>query len=187
MHAFRQFIENYTSIPDPDWKEVEQCLRKRSIKKGELILEEGKICRHLYFLESGFLRYFLWKDGLDKTKFFTIPPYCFTSQRSFNFEIPAEESIEVLEDGVIWEIKKTDRTRLLKLNSWNTFTRLLVQEVQFFTEQILIALQNETAEERYRKMLSNGDVILQKAPLKIVASYLGIAPQSLSRIRKQVS
>ena len=83
-------------------------------------------------------------------------------------------------------MKAEDAEKLFKLNSWSTFIRKLVQEVQHFTEEILGEIQNRTAEERYQDLLESGHIYLQKVPLKHLASYLGIAPQSLSRIRKKL-
>lgn len=187
MHPYYEFILGYTSMPSKDWEKIEQYLVKRTIAPNELILKEGQICRHVYFLESGFMRYFVWRDGIDVSKFFTSPPYCFTSQRSFNQQTPSKENIEALEESIIWEMNRTDAYHLFKIPSWVEFVRKLTQEVQFFTEEILEDLQNETAENRYRKMLEEGDILLEKVPLKHLASYLGIAPQSLSRIRKKLT
>jgi len=185
VHPFRKFILNYSSFSQRDWDQVELVLKKKKYRKGELLLEEGKICRKLSFLESGFLRFYINKDGNDVSKFFTEPPYCFTSQRSFNNEIPAQENIEALEESIVWEIDKSATEDLLKIPNWSNFARKLTQEVQFFTEQILEDIQNLTAEERYFKMMKDGHIYLEKVPLKYLASYLGIAPQSLSRIRKK--
>jgi len=185
-HPFRSFIQKYTSLPDTDWDEIEGHLEKRIFEKEDLLLREGEICQYVYFLESGFLRYFVWKDGEDLSKFFTSPPYCFTSQRSLSQNIPARESIEALERSEVWMMKAEDAERLFRLNSWSTFVRKLVQEVQHFTEEILAEVQNRTAEDRYRDLLQSGHMYLQKVPLKHLASYLGIAPQSLSRIRKKL-
>lgn len=187
MHPFKKYISTYTAISNQDWKKIEVCLKRKVIRPNELLLREEQICRHVYFLESGFMRYFVWKDGIDVSKFFTIPPYCFTSQRSFDLQIPANENIEALEESIVWEMTREDAYRLLEIKSWSTFVRKLVQEVQFFTEEILVDLQNETAETRYAKMLENGDILLEKVPLKHLASFLGIAPQSLSRIRKKLT
>ena len=187
MHPFRQFIQNYTPFTDADWQQIEPHLVRKEVKKETLILEEGKICRYLYFLESGLLRFFILKNGVDVTKFFTDVPYCFTSQKSFPAQIPAHESIETLEDCVIWEMSFTETYRLFALSNWSVFTRKLVQEVQAYTEEILEDMQTETAENRYRKMLFDNDPLLHRVPLKHLASYLGIAPQSLSRIRKSVA
>lgn len=173
-------------MPEADWVQIERHLTKKTFEKGELILKEGEVCQHIYFLESGFLRYFVWKEGDDISKFFTSPPYCFTSQRSLTQKIPARESIEALEDSEVWMMKAEDADALLNLNSWSTFVRKLVQEVQHFTEEILEEIQNRTAEDRYKELLESQHEYLQKVPLKHLASYLGIAPQSLSRIRKKL-
>ena len=186
MHAFRKYIASYTPVSNVAWAQIQTCLKSVKVHRGDLILEEGQICRYLYFLEEGLLRFFVWRDGRDVSKFFTAAPYCFTSQRSFTARQPARENIEALEDSILWRISQEDAFKLLEVSAWSDFVRKLIQEVQFNTEEILEALQNETAESRYQKMLDNGDELLQRVPLKHLASYLGIAPQSLSRIRKKL-
>lgn len=186
MDTFRKFIENYTAISDNDWKEISVCFEKQVVAKDELLLQEGEICRHLYFIESGLLRYFITKDGNDITKYFTEAPYCFTSQVSFTAEKPATENIQAIERSIIWQTTLKEANDLLELKSWNTFVRKLIQEVQYFTEEILQEIQTETAENRYRKLIETNPQLLQRVPLKYLASYFGIAPQSLSRIRKKI-
>ncbi|MEM8970001.1 MAG: Crp/Fnr family transcriptional regulator [Bacteroidota bacterium] len=186
VKALQQFIEKYVTIPEADWRLITKSFRKRQVKRSEVILESGKVCRHLYFLESGLLRYFIVKDGEEKNKFFTIAPYFFTSQYSFNNQTPAKETIQAIEDSIIWETTLEKNHQLLELSSWNRFAQKITQEVQFFTEEILEELQTETAENRYLKLLNSQPELLQRIPLKHLASYLGIAPQSLSRIRKKV-
>lgn len=186
MDAFRLFIENYTLLSDKDWKQISICFEKRIVEKDEILLQEGKICKHLYFIESGLLRYFIIKDGNDITKFFTEAPYCFTSQVSFTAEKPATENIQAIEQSVVWQTTLNQANELLELKCWSTFVRKLIQEVQFYTEEILLEIQTETAENRYKKMIKTNSELLQRLPLKHLASYFGIAPQSLSRIRKKI-
>lgn len=186
MHPLRQFIGNYTPISDADWVQIELCLVREEMPKGMLILAEGSVCRYLYFLESGLLRFFILRNGNDITKYFTEVPYLFTSQKSFSAQQPARESIEALEDSVLWRMTYADTYRLLRVESWNTFIRELIQEVQTLTEEILEELQTETAEARYRALLTAQPSLVQRVPLKHLASYLGVAPQSLSRIRKNL-
>lgn len=186
MHPFRTFINSYVSLSDEEWRNVSACLERSVYPKGALLLEEGQICRKLYFLESGILRFYVNKsNGEEVTKFFTQSPYCFTSQRSFSQELPAQENIQALAQSTVWEMLQQDAIKLLSQPSWNEFVRKLVQEVQFYTDNILQELQSQTAEERYITMLEAGNPLLQQVPLKYIASYLGIAPQSLSRIRKK--
>ena len=187
MNALKKFIENYTSLPTDEWKQISKCFEKRVIEKDEIVLAEGTVCRHLYFVESGLLRFYINKDGNDITKFFTESPYFFTSQASFNTQKPATENIQAIEQSIVWQITYQQTNELFKINSWADFTRKITQEVQFFTEEILEDLQTETAEFRYKKMLKSNLKLLQKIPLKYLASYFGIAPQSLSRIRKKMA
>ena len=187
MDEFRKFIENYTTLSDIEWKEISACFTQKTLQKDEILLQEGKICRHLYFIESGLLRYFINKDGNDFTKFFTEAPYCFTSQVSFTAEKPATENIQAIEKSIIWQTTLQQTNDLLELKSWSTFVRKLIQEVQYFTEEILQEIQTETAENRYKKMIETNPALLQRIPLQHLASFLGIAPQSLSRIRKKIT
>ena len=187
MHPIRQYILGYASLTTGEWSAIEPCWIHREYPAGVTLLREGDVCRRLYFLESGFLRFHGTRDdGADFTKFFTEAPYCFTSQRSFTREMAATESIETLEASVIWEMPRSAAFDLLRLPGWSAFVRSLVQEVQGYTQDLLEEAQQYTAEARYARLLRENSIILQKAPLKDVASFLGIAPQSLSRIRKRM-
>lgn len=187
MEAFLTFMERFTRVPASEWTMIRAAFEEKTYRKGELILQEGKICRHLYFLESGLLRYFITKDGLEITKYFTDAPFCFTSQNSFTAQQPSRENIAVIEEAVIWQTTLTDANALLELKSWNNFIRLLIQQVQTYTEDILQDLQTKTAEERYLLMLEKNPGLTHRIPLHMLASYLGIAAPSLSRIRKKIS
>jgi CRP-like cAMP-binding protein len=187
MNNFRTFIESYVPLSSEDWTAISKCFEQKIFEKNQMILQEGKICRHLYFLESGLLRYFIEKDGAAITKYFTDAPYCFTSQVSFTAETPTTDNIQALERSVMWQTTLQQANALLELKSWNTFIRKLIQEVQFYTESILQEVQTETAENRYIKMLERNPDLIRRIPLGYLASYFGIAPQSLSRIRKKIT
>jgi CRP-like cAMP-binding protein len=185
MHPFKTFIENYVSLSRQDWEQIALCLTYLEVPKNTLLLEEGKVCRHLYFVEEGLLRFYTWKEGNDITKFFTEAPYAFTSQQSFTTGQAARENIQTLEPCRLWQMGHQDAHALLELPSWSTFVRKLIAQVQFYTENILIELQQETAQNRYQKLLATNPGLANRVPLKYLATYYGIAPQSLSRIRNK--
>lgn len=186
MEAFRSFIHEYHPIPEHDWKIISSSFEEKRIPKNYNLLEEGQICNHIMFLEEGLLRFFILKDGLEINKFFTIAPYLFTSQSSYNNRIPSKEYIQSLEPSTVWQISYHQNQELHKIESWRLFSKKLTQEVQQFTEEILEDIQTETAENRYRKLLEQNPELLNRIPLKHLASFFGIAPQSLSRIRKKI-
>jgi len=181
----RQYIENYTHLTESDWQLIKQSFERREILYNEIVVAEGSVCRYFYFLEKGLVRYFINNDGDEVTKFFTVAPYCFTSKDSFREQVPATESIEALDDCVVWQITHKQANALLELKSWNEFVRKFMHEVQTHFEKQMIEIKTKTAEQRYLKLLDTYPGDIDKIPLKHLSSYLGIAPQSLSRIRKK--
>lgn len=184
----KKFISEKVALPEREWEEIQVIFKPLQIKTGTLLLAEGKICRHLYFLNSGLLRWFFWRDGLDRTKYFLYENYVFTAIQSFSNQTPATENIEALEDCDLLAAHYDDADRLYdQCPAWRRFVRQLIQEVQVYTEEILTEFQTETAEARYRRLLAEEPELVRRVPLKYLASYLGIAPESLSRIRKMAS
>lgn len=186
MIKMREFIERYSKITDADWERVSQLFEVRIFGKNEIILEEGKICRHFFFLEHGTIRFYSNVDGNDFTKTFTIAPYFFTSRTSFRKQEPSKEGIQALEETIVWQTSYHQYKQLEGINSWNIFIRKLLNEIQEFSESFYLESRTMTAEARYKKLLKTyPETLLQKIPLKHLSSFLGIAPQSLSRIRKK--
>ncbi len=183
----REFIETYSGLNETEWLSIEQLFKRKEFKKDEIILEEGNVCRYFYFLETGLIRFYYNIDGNDVTKTFTVSPYCFTSRVSFRKQVAANEGIQALDNTIVWQISFDNYKKLEKLNSWNIFIRRLLNEIQEFSESFYLEIRTVTAEERYRKILDKYPTeLIQKIPLKHLASFLGIAPQSLSRIRNKI-
>lgn len=185
MHPFRQFIANYSPLTDEEWMAVENAIERVEFSRNQLILHEGDICRYFYFLEKGLVRYFIIHEGNDITKFFTVAPYCFTSQHSFKNRVPALESIHALEDLVAWRMPLEKVAELGALPLWTLFTRKFLQEVQFNIEELMMQARTGTAGTRYKRLAEQYPHVINRIPLKYMAGFLGIAPQSLSRIRKK--
>jgi CRP-like cAMP-binding protein len=186
MMNLREFLENYSKLTDSEWYTIVQLFEKKEFRKNEIILEIGKICRYFYFLEKGLIRFYNSIDGDDITKTFTIAPYCFTSRISFRKQTVSDEGIQALQKTIVWQISFERFKRLEEINAWNIFIRKLVNEIQEFSESFYLEIRTMTAEDRYIKILAEyPNELIQKIPLKHLSSFLGIAPQSLSRIRKK--
>jgi signal-transduction protein with cAMP-binding, CBS, and nucleotidyltransferase domain len=117
LDTIRKFIANYTLLPLSEWEQISHCFEKRIVEKDEIVLQEGKVCRHLYFVESGLLHFYISKEGNNITKFFTEAPYFFTSQASFNAQKPANENIQAIERSIIWQITFNQVNGLYRLKS----------------------------------------------------------------------
>lgn len=184
---FRTYVTDRVSLSSSDWECIQAVLVDQTVTANEIVLREGMVCRHLYFLDQGLLRFFQWIDGEDKTKFFTFAQQLFTSQQSFSTQQAASENIQALEDSTLLCIRYEHVQQLQRdIAGWSEFTRRVKLQVSDWTEELLMASLNETAEQRYRRMLIEHPKRTQRIPLKYLASYLGIAPESLSRIRKKI-
>ena len=187
MKELKKFIEKYTIISENDWNIMGKVFTQKKFAKNEIILQEGKVCRYFCFLESGLLRYFYNVDGNEVVKTFTFPPFCFTSEASFINQRPSIENIQAIENSTVWLINYEQYKELEKLESWNKFINALLNEIDQFLKLMIIHLKIFTPEQRYLWLIQNyPQSILQQIPQKDMASFCGIAPQSLCRIKNKL-
>jgi CRP-like cAMP-binding protein len=188
LERFRKYIADRATLSPSDWAQVEAMVQIQYVAANDFVLREGEVCRHLYFLDQGLLRFFQWIDGEDRTKFFTYEQQLFTAQQSFSTQQPTRENVQALENSTLLFIAYEQVQQLRRtIPVWSAFTYQVMSQVNVWTDELLVASLNETAESRYRRMLNEQPERLRRIPIKHLASYLGIAPESLSRIRRKVA
>lgn len=154
------------------------------IKKGRDLQTIGQTCRTIYFLEKGAARIYYFKDGIDVTEYFAFEHSLIARVESLFTGTPSRKGIQILEDSDIIAINAVTLNGLY--NSFPEIERLMrkVTEAGYVeTVNRLESLQFHTAEERYNALVQEHPEIIQRIPQKLIASYLGITPVSLSRIR----
>jgi CRP-like cAMP-binding protein len=180
------FLQLFSHLPEEDSALILSAFEPRTFKEGETLFKGGKVCREMFFVCKGVLRIMVVNDkGMDVTHFFLTENRFCTILNSFNNEVMAEESIQAACDT---EALAVSRERLLELYGRLPYLKDLITRI---TQQALldkIAIRNaylgEDSAARYRLFLEKQPDIARRVSLKDVASYLGITPQSLSRIRK---
>ena len=163
---------------------MERCFEKIILSKNDFLLTEGKVCRHLYFLESGALRGFYTLEGKEITHWFGFEKDFVTSFHSFTTLEPAVENIQLLEGSILWAITKEKLTQLF--NEYHEIERLMriaYEKYYIRLEERFVNAQFKTASERYENLLQQTPHIIERVPLGYIASYLGISQETLSRIR----
>ena len=183
-------ILKYLSKYIPITKELEEEISKiefiKCYEKGAILLEEGKISNECYFIIKGCIRSFYIKDGEEKTtEFFTEEQAVIPSV--YGKKIPSEYYIECIEDTIAGVGTPELETEMYqKFPQIESLNRALGEAIMAKYQDTFSEFKMASPEERYLALLKNRPDLIQRAPQHQIASYLGIKPESLSRIRKRI-
>ncbi len=186
MNGFLNHVCKLSPLTDEALKELEGCIQKEYFTKGEVIHQEGKICKHLFFIESGLAKHYYFHEGNQFVfRFFEENNFFIATDCFFN-DLPAHYSTLALEDSVISYLRYDDFERLCsKHHSFETFARKFVSVVAYTAISNLKGLLYLDATARYAKFIKEYGHLQQRISLGDTAAYLGISQVSLSRIRSK--
>lgn len=181
----RQMVSDYHLQADKESTHaLADILICKKYKKGEMILNEGEVCKCMRYVEKGMLRQYYFKYEKDVTEHIAYEKGVVICLESYFRQEPTRLMIEALEQSVIWEI---DKEQIDKLAVEHTAIGLLyrkIMENSLIESQIKAdTLRFEPAHERYNKLLQIHPEILKRAPLVYIASLLQMTPETLSRVR----
>lgn len=189
MHAkFIALITEHVTISDQEKDLCRRFMEPVLYSKNRIIQEEGKVPTYLYFVISGFVRLFHCNEkGDEVTTHINCPPGFITSYASFNNQTRSDENLECITDCELLRISKVNLDILLQLApSFKDFSIYVFQQSLSYNEKRSKELATLTAEQRYLKLMDEQPEVLHNVPMKYIASFLGMNPKSLSRIRKQI-
>lgn len=161
----------------------------KSFEKGDILIEAGKVCDWMAFVNSGILRnfYISTKDE-EVTYCLTFPNKVISAFSSFMTQKVTFENIHALTNVELLIIRRNQYYELMDSSvNWLKFSRFVAEQSYIEMENRLLTLQMETAKKRYEDLLEFNPDYLQKVPLKYLASFLGITQRHLSRLRKDIS
>ena len=160
----------------------------REVARKELLLKEGNACATINYVHTGVLRAY-YRDSADNESsiMFAMQDWWVTDMHSFVTEKPAMLNIEALEDSIVMQLKKTDLDHLyIQIPKFEKFFRIIMQNAYIREQLRIIENLSLPAEERYQNFIHKYPQVVQRVPLKQIASYLGITPEFLSVIRKNL-
>ncbi len=177
------------SLTDDEYKIFAEFFFPKSFDKKAILAEEGKVCRYVYFILNGSCYSYYINELGDKNAIqFAIEGHWITDQYSFFTQRPGVYFIETLEPTEVLVLNKENFEILCKQNAlFERFFRILIQNAFIALQYRLAKTNSEEAEHRYLEFSNLYPHFIQRIPQYLVASFLGIKPQSLSRIRKKLS
>lgn len=161
----------------------------KKLRKRQYLLNAGEVCHHLTFVAKGLLRSFSVDDsGKEHSMQFAREDGWISDMGSFITEEPATYNIEVLEDCELLMLRKEGMNQLIdRVPKFDRYFRILMQNHIVALQRRILVFQTLSAEENYRKFMQLHPDLLMRAPQQHIASYLGITPETLSRVRKLVA
>ena len=182
--AYFRNIQALTNVAEADLKAL--CSLK-NFRKGEEIQAIGATCKTIYFMVSGIGRIYYLKDGIEVTEYFAFPKDLIVRGESLFTQNPSKKAIQALVDSEVVAVPAEPLFRMFnKHHDVERLFRLLIQNAYVDTLRRLENIQFLSAEERYARLINEKPELIQKIPLKHIASYLGITQVSLSRIRGKI-
>lgn len=180
-------IQNVITLSPAEKDLVTALFKEKSYKKGDFFLAGGQICKQVGFVTKGLLRYYINHDGEDKTYDFAQENNFVCNYESFLPQTPSTKIIQALEDCQMLVISFADlQTFYRSISGAERFGRIVIEQVFVQTLQDLSSFYTDSPELRYEKFLKKHPDLQQRISQYHIASYVGVKPQSLSRIRKRI-
>lgn len=189
MEEFKKYLQQFPNYTPSVFEKVQPFLSEKTINAGEILLNQGKTAKDIAFIEYGLFRqFYINDDGKEITRCFCKENSITTSYKSLITQQESDINIQAIEESKLITISLESIKKLLKTDLfWQQFGRLAAENEFIISESHNRFLKDLSATDRYLKILNNDKKLLQRVPLKYLASYLQISPETLSRVRNKIS
>ncbi len=189
MDNFETYLKSNAGISDDEYNLLTQNLRVQNLPKGNMVLEKGAVCKHSFFVEKGLLKSFtIDRSGKEHIIQFASENWIISDRSSTLFNEPSELFIETIEDSVIIFLGADFISKASDLSpNFRNFNQLALHNHIRQQQKRINFLLAASAEERYLNFIKLYPDLMLRVPQWMIASYLGITPESLSRVRKELA
>ncbi|UTW65315.1 Crp/Fnr family transcriptional regulator [bacterium SCSIO 12643] len=187
FHQLQKFCASVVPFEKQDLDLIDKYFTSKTLKKRELLIEEGKVCQFLAFISKGSIRHYHILDGNEKTCDISFENQWVTDFKSFTNRISGSMNLQAMEDTVVFCISRDHLESLYQESqAFETFGRIMTEQVAHRATEIAMSLSANKPEQRYLDLIENRPDMFQRIPQKYIANFIGISPESLSRIQKRV-
>ena len=184
-----QHITNKVSLTEEEWKTITTFFVPKKVRKKQYLLQAGDVSEYMIFVNKGCLRsYTVDEKGDEHIVQFAIEGWWIGDMNSFLTGEPAAFNIDALEDTEVLLLDLNSQEQIFDLvNKFERYMRLLLQSNYIAMHRRVVSTISTTAEDKYLRMVKQYPDLIQRVPQHMIASYLGLKPETLSRIRKKLS
>ncbi|PHR19422.1 MAG: cyclic nucleotide-binding protein [Fluviicola sp.] len=189
MKELYRILEAEIGLTESECEDFGTKLNRKKFEAKTSIIREGNVANNLYFIESGLLRTYHLNDGKEITTYFACDKQFISSFSSFISRTASFETLEAIEDSIVYELPHHVLAKLYtESRKFEKLGRILAERNYLCVLDRTYTMQTKTAKQKYLDFLKTYDKkIVQRVPQHQIASFLGIAPESLSRVRKEIS
>lgn len=182
------YIKSIININDNELSSIVSCFKPLKLSKNELLLNGGQASQRTFFVGKGCLRiFFINEEGHDATRYFAFEKQFATALVSFITSEPSEEFIQAVEPTEVLYITHQDfHTLLNTIPQWETFYRKYLEKAYVTNTNRLMSFLTQDATKKYRLLLDDNPIMVRRLPNKLVASYLNISQETLSRLKSKI-
>lgn len=183
-----QNIERYVTLSEEDRLSLEAIVETKKVKRRQFVEQPNFICTHQTYVLQGALRsYFISDDGLEHTIQFAVEDWFISDFNSYISQTPASLYVEAIEDSVIQQLSYAKTEQLcLERPVFERFFRLTTQRAFAYSQRRVLSRLGNTAEQRYLQFEATYPDIVKRVPQYMLASYLGMSAEFLSKTRKKL-
>ena len=186
---FFQSFNKKVNLTQEEQNVIKSYVTPKKLRKKQYLLQEGDVCKFIAFVEKGALReYSLDENGNEHIIQFGLEGWIISDLYSFLTGEPATYNIDTLEDAELVLISKSAHDELLlNVAKYETYTRLQITGAYIAMQKRLTSIIGSSLEERYSSLMALYPNIVQRVPQHMIASYMGLQPETLSRLRRKMS
>ena len=183
----RELARRYSTMTHDELDMLENILVPMKFAKGETILREGDVCRHIYWVVKGLVRQYYYKNKKELTEYMATENTICMSIESLFREEPSQQVIQAIEPTILYAMPmaELEATAMKSVNIQMLYRKIL-EESLIISQHHADMLRFESAQDRYRRLVKTQPQLILRAPLVYIASYLQMTPETLSRVRTSV-
>lgn len=178
------YLNSVISLTPEEISEVKLSLVSKTLQRGEFLAEEDKVCDHIAYIHKGYFRFYLTQDVDEITTHLSGPGEFISSFSSFLTRQPSAESVQAVTEAEVFLLDHKKLQELYDKNHrYERIGRRIIEKYFIAKDKQVVSFIKDPAENRYKKLLAENPEFILNIPLQYIASFLGIKPETLSRIR----